>query len=109
MAIAPRTKSVAYHSPTRSPKERDKDETCISPQHVTNTANRVKKLLRKPSIDLVPQPAHQHIDDIGLGIKAVLPHVRQDHRLRDHFASVAHEIFEQGKLSRTEIDRLTLP
>src|SRR6516162_7671340 len=109
MAIAPRTKSVAYHSPTRSPKEREKSKTGMSPQHVTNTPDRVKKLLRVRSIDFVPQPAHQHIDEVGLGIEAVLPYAREDHRLRDDFASVPHEVFEQGKLSWSEIDSLTLP
>ena len=38
------------------------------------------------------------------GIEAVVPDVRQDHRLRDDPAGVAHQVFEQRELARAELD-----
>ena len=38
---------------------------------------------------------HEHINDIGLRIEAVIPNVFEDHRFGDGAGGVAHEIFEQ--------------
>ena len=51
-------------------------------------------------VDLLAQPEHEHVDDVGLRIEAVIPDVRQDHRLRHHPAGVAHQVFEQRELAR---------
>ena len=66
----------------------------------------MQQLLLERPIDLLAQPAHQHVDDVGLRVEVVFPDVRQDHRLRDDLAGVAHQVLEQRELARPQIDRL---
>src|SRR6476660_1160171 len=101
MAIEPETNSVAYQSASRSPKN-----SGLRPEDITHPAHGVQQLLLERPIDLLAQPADQDVDDVGLRIEVVLPDVRQDHRLRDDAADVAHEILEQRELARPQIDRL---
>src|SRR5262249_22462804 len=107
IAIAPRTKRVAYHIPNRSPNA---GPDALRPgagstDDIADASNRLQALGLKGTIDLLAEPAHQDIDNVGLRIEAVVPHVRQDHRLRDDLAGVAHQIFEQRELARAELDR----
>src|SRR6266516_2403137 len=50
---------------------------CLSSraQHVPDAPDGVKQLLLERSINLVAQPAYQHIDDVRLRIEVVRPHV----------------------------------
>ena len=63
----------------------------------------------EPLVDLLAQPEHEHVDDVGARVEAVIPDVRQDHRLRHHPAGIAHQVFEQRELARTELDVVALP
>ena len=72
-------------------------------------ANRVQQLLFERPIDLFPQAADQHVDDVGLGVEAVLPHVRQDHRLRHDLAGVPHQVLEERELPRPQIEHRAGP
>src|SRR6476469_4788676 len=107
IAIAPSTNSVAYHSAMRRPKVpanaglwRPRSAT----EHVPDAADRVQQLLLERTIDLLAQAAHEHVDDVGLGIEVVLPHVRQNHRLRNDSSGVAHQVLEQRELAGTKVD-----
>src|SRR5436190_9139553 len=80
--------------------------TCRSPDDIPDTAHRLKQLRVEAAIDLVAQPTHEHVYDVGLRVEAVLPDVRQDHRLGDNLARVAHQVFEQRELARPQVDTL---
>ena len=95
--MEPTTNSVAYHSAMRRPN-------ALRTEHVTHAADRVNELLFEWAIDLLAQPADQHVDDVGLGIEVLLPDMREDHRLRHDAACVAHQVFEERKLARPELD-----
>src|SRR5215510_16418205 len=108
--MAPMTNSAEYHSARRSPKTRARNGWRIGSgsEDITDAADGVQQLLRERFVDLVAQSAHQHVDDVGLRIEAVVPDVRQDHRLRDDAAGVAHQVFEQREFARAEIDRFAI-
>src|SRR3954451_2367557 len=92
--------TTAYHSATRSPKE-------LRLENIADAPHRVKKGLLERTIELLTQPAHQHVHHIGLGIELITPDMRQDHRLGDHAAGIAHEVFEKRELARAELDLLS--
>src|SRR5439155_1468100 len=90
IAMAPETNRVAYHNANRRPKVRVNAGTdgpslplFSGPEDIAHASHRVQQLFLERPIDLLAQPAHQHVDDVGLRVEVVLPHVRQDHRLRD--------------------------
>ena len=59
-------------------------------------------LWSKSLVDLLAQAVDEHVDDVGARVEAVVPDVRQDHRLRHHAAGVAHQVFEQRELARPQ-------
>src|SRR5689334_5658063 len=99
MASAPATKSVAYQRAIRSPN-------ALRPENIPYAANRVEQLGFERAVDLLAQAADEDVDDVGLRVEVVLPHVRQDHRFRDDDAGMAHQVLEEGELARTQVDRL---
>src|SRR5581483_10246189 len=100
MAIAPATNSVAYQSASRSPKNSGRPERSSPAEDISDATHGVQEFLFEWTIDLLAKPADEHIDDVGLRIEAVLPHVRQNHGFRDDSTGIAHEIFEQRELTR---------
>src|SRR3954464_8975328 len=98
MAMAPATNRVAYQSASRSPKN-----SGLGPEDIADASHGVQQLLLERAIELFAQPADEHVDDVGLRVEVVFPHVRQDHRLRHDLAGVAHQIFEQHELARPQI------
>src|SRR5579871_4914996 len=74
-------------------------------EDIPHSPDRVQQLLLEPLVDLLPQTADQHVDDVRLRIEVVVPHVRQDHRLRYDLAGVPHQILEQRELARPQLDR----
>src|SRR5256885_846638 len=103
IAIDPTTNSVAYQSASRNPNARVKRGSRA--EDIPDTADRLQQLFLERPIDLLAQAAHEHVDDVRLRIEAVLPDVREDHRLRDDFAGVAHQVLQKGELPRPQIDR----
>src|SRR5688572_24347640 len=55
-------------------------------------------------VDFFPQPIDEDIDRIRPGIEAVVPHVRHDHRLREHLAGMQHQVLEQRELPWPKLD-----
>src|SRR5688572_25692689 len=99
-AIALPLNTSAYHQASLKPSA-----CCRRSRHLENITNAtygVDQLLIEALVDLLAQPEHQHIDDVGPRIEAVVPHVREDHRLRHDPPGVAHQVFEQRKLTRAE-------
>src|SRR6266511_1620779 len=61
--------------------------------HVTRTANRMQQRLRNTLINLRAQPRDVHVDDVGLRIEMVIPHVLEQHRAGHDLTGMLHEIF----------------
>src|SRR5258706_16421211 len=93
----PTTNSVEYQSVSLSGLTLLFDD-------IAHATNGLQPLLVEGPIDFLAKPTDQDVDDVGLRVEVVLPDVRQDHRLRDHFPGVAHQILEERELSWTEID-----
>src|SRR4051794_29332218 len=89
IASEPAMKRVAYQTPRRSPYAGTGDSRSPS-DDITHAPHRVQQLFLEAAIDLLAEAADEHVDDIGLRIEAVVPHVRQDHRLRDDLPGVPH-------------------
>src|SRR5262245_52818615 len=100
MAIAPAMNSVAYHSPSLRPKNKGRGLS----EDIADATDGVQELDVERTIDLVAQAAHEHVDNVRLGIERVLPHMRQNHRLRYDLPGVSHQVFEQRELTRAQID-----
>ena len=60
-------------------------------------------------VDFLPQLAHVHVDDIGLRVEMVIPHVFQQHGARDHLVGVAHQVGEQLEFARLQHHRFAGP
>src|SRR3954454_5576668 len=70
--------------------------------HVPGAANGVQQRTLKTFVDLGAQPRNVHVDDVGLRIEMIIPHVLQQHRSRHNLPSMLHEIFQQPKLARLQ-------
>src|SRR6266498_5162121 len=102
------TKSVAYHSASRRPKKRWR--TGVSgAEDISYASDGVQQFFFKRTIDLLTQPAHEHIDDVRLRIERVFPHTRQNHRLGDDAPDVAHQVLEQREFARSKVEHLVAP
>jgi hypothetical protein len=66
----------------------------------------VQQRLGEALVDLLSQPAHMHVDDVGLRVEMIVPHIFEQHRARHHLAGVSHEEFEQAEFARQELDVL---
>src|SRR5689334_20109637 len=110
MTMAPTTNRVAYHSAIRRPNARVTAgrQWRSRAEDIANAAHRVQQFLLEGTIDLVAQPAHEHVDDVGLRIEAVRPDVREDHRLRYDPAAIPHQVLEERELARPQIQRLAV-
>src|SRR6266849_1168507 len=102
--MAPMTNSVAYHSASRSPKNRGRGpfSTRCSAEDISDASHGVQPLDLERLVDLVTQPADQHVHDVGLRVEVVLPDVREDHGLGDHPADITHEVLEERELARPQ-------
>src|SRR5262245_29846778 len=89
----PATKSAEYHSVRNSGRG-------YLPEDIADPADGLQQLPLEWPIDLVAQAADQHVDNVGLRIEVVLPHVRENHRFRDDLPGVAHQELEQRELTR---------
>src|SRR5271154_3593450 len=64
---------------------------------------------RARRVELAPQIADLHVDDIRLRHKVEIPNILEQHRPGHDLAWSAHEIFEQGEFPRQQINRLAVP
>src|SRR5258708_14481007 len=74
--------------------------------HIPCAANRMQQSLGETLIDLRAQPRDVHVDDVGLRVEMVIPHVLEQHGASDDLTRVLHEILEQAELSRPQHDLL---
>src|SRR6195256_4823174 len=55
-------------------------------------------------VDLVPQPAHMHVDEVGLWDEFVFPYLFEQHGARQRLILAAHHILEQAEFPRQQLD-----
>ena len=75
-------------------------------QAIAGAAHRVQQRAVEILVDLLPQPADMHVDDVGLRVEVIVPDVLEQHRAGHDMAGVAHQVFEQLELARQQLDRL---
>src|SRR6476619_911853 len=78
----------------------------LAAEPVAGAAHGVQQGFRKTRVDLLPQAADVHVDDVGLRIEVVVPHRLEQHRAGDHAFGLAHQVFEQAELARQQFDAL---
>src|SRR5271156_6067760 len=72
-------------------------------------SNRMDQLGFEAFVELGAQPADVGFDDIRARVEMNVPDVLEQHRARDHLASVTHEILEQAEFPRLQLDQLPAP
>src|ERR1700679_113621 len=73
---------------------------------VSGPADRLDRVELEAMIQFSAQPADVALDDAGLRIEMDAPHVFQQHPPREHAIRIAHEVLEQAKLLRQQLDVL---
>src|SRR5260370_21847154 len=89
----------AYQRLRRTPTLRRRSSR---PEDITNSSDGVDH--RAALVDLAAQAMDEDIDDVCLRIEAVVEDVLENHGLGHRAIAVAHQIFEQSKFARLEID-----
>src|SRR2546430_618780 len=54
---------------------------------------------RRLGAELLPEPAHAHLDDVRARVEVVAPHLGEEALAADHLAGVEDEVVEQPKLT----------
>src|SRR5690606_20409076 len=73
---------------------------------IAGSADRLDQRLAAEPIELLTQPADVLVDDVGLRIEIVVPHVLEQHRARDEAPRVARQVFENAELAIGQLDPL---
>src|SRR5665647_1919970 len=76
-------------------------------EHVADPAHRLEPARPSGRIDLAPQPADVHVDDVREGVELVIPGVVEDVIAAQHAARVAHEQLEEAELLGAQSERVT--
>src|SRR6516164_9284680 len=71
----------------------------------TLTAYAVDYRLLVWRVDLSPQPAHVHINEIALRHEFIVPDLLEQHGAGQQLILSAHHVFKQAKLARQQVDR----
>src|SRR5579863_5290923 len=100
IALNPNMASVILNAVSRNSLAR------VFTKHVSGAANGVQQRGVEVAVELGPQTRHMDVDDIGLRIEMIVPHMFEQHCARDHLAGVLHEIFEQPEFARLQGDLL---
>ena len=75
-------------------------------EHVPGTAHRVQQRFVKIAVNLGPQAADMHVDDVSLGVKVIIPDILKQHGTGNDLTTVAHEVFEKSEFPRLQSNRL---
>jgi hypothetical protein len=66
----------------------------------------MQKRLGETFIDFRAQARDMYVNDVGLWVEMVVPHVFQQHCAGDHLSSMLHQIFQQPKFTWLQRDFL---
>src|SRR5688572_15756034 len=73
-------------------------------KNIPDAADGLDQLGRVIAIKMVPQSADQHVHEIGLRVKVVVPKPLEEVELRKHAVLVAHEQLEEGEFPRRKLN-----
>src|SRR5688500_13450401 len=103
---APSAKTNAYWIARRSARDwRSRSNMAVGAKDVAHAPHRLDALV--VAIDLGAQTGHDDVDHVGLRIKAVVPHVLQDHRLAHRPTGVPEQKSQERKFPRLQLHALT--
>src|SRR5262245_8339329 len=72
---------------------------------VTYAADGVDERISLLTVDLAAHAPDVDVDDVGGGIEVQVPDMLQQHRARNHLVLIAHQVLENLKLARKQLDR----
>src|SRR5215469_1494038 len=75
-------------------------------QYITHSAYGMNEGRLEIAVHLISEIPDVNVDDIGEAVKALVPHVLDDHVTRTHLTLVCHQVFEQYKFLDRQIDGL---
>src|ERR1700730_11016972 len=96
-AKTPATKSVQRKVTVRTKSGRGTEDK----SHAADAVDHRRFML---GIDLVAQPAHMHVDEVGLRDEFVFPHLFEQHGTRQRLVLAAHHILEQAEFPRQQLN-----
>src|SRR5579862_5348597 len=73
-------------------------------KNIADAAHRMDQRAIEAAIDLLPKPAHHHIDHAGLRIELIVPHRFDQHPAGDDLVAMANQVLEQPELARLQRD-----
>src|SRR5260370_40176749 len=76
-------------------------------QTVADATDGGQQFDRKWGVDFPPQPADVDINHIRFTFKVIIPDMLLDHLARDYLIRVIDQVFEQRKLFRCQLNRLS--
>src|SRR5437867_3706218 len=103
----PRTRADPRNTPTcskvrRNSAVRKRGLRCID--CVAGSANRLNKCNFEWPVHLRSESADMGLDNAGARVEIEVPYLFKQHRARNHLAGVAHQVFQQPKFARLQID-----
>src|SRR4030081_729485 len=96
-AKRPATKSVPRNVTVRTKSGRGTENE----SHAADAMDHRRLVL---IVDLVAQPAHMHVDEVGLWDEFVFPYLFEQHGARQRLVLAAHHILEQAEFSRQQLN-----
>ena len=94
----------AYQATRRKLSERRVHGVHALAQPVAHAAHGADELHRVRVVHLRAQVAHVDIDDVGQPLEALVPHVLDDHRAREHAPGIGRQVLQQRVLLGGELD-----
>src|SRR5579863_9694325 len=86
---------IARAKPSATRKADERRTSSVRIEHEPGAANVLDQRRPAGDVDLAPEVADVHIDDVGFRREAIVPHPLQQHRAGDDLAGALDEIFEQ--------------
>ena len=78
-------------------------------EDIADSPNGLQHLPIEVLVDLFAEPEHEDVDDVRARIEAVVPDVREDHRLRHHAPGIAHREYSRSANSRGRSSSISRP
>src|ERR1700728_4149024 len=76
-------------------------------ESVAGAAHGMNQSVRIAAVYLAAQTAHVSLHDAGIRVEMHAPDILQQHGAGDDLLGMSHQIFEQQKFTRQQIDRYT--
>src|SRR5215510_11220959 len=92
-----------YQLPSGYATERAPCSTARQSQPISHTPHCMNQLHRRAVIDLPPEIANIHVDNIHIAVETIIPGVLDDHLTGNDAFGVSEQIFQDSKLLIGEV------